>query len=245
MDQYDALYVKWGNYLSVDPAIPKAMTVVESGGVDLAGGEPGSIGILQIMPRYWNDTATTFGVDLGNPEGQIAVCCAILSGQSGHGDFDGWENNFRTLYFPHDDPYTGITQDEYVAWIKKGVELIHDAPQHDGNQPQVVAEHPFAKLVLPEWWEASLAEEQPTDRTTDGIRYHVARRTYTAKGLTPRRSEPKLRAKASGPKVDANEKIIGERIVQVQGQKGYWVLTVDGHYVLGSKLSPKIELELW
>lgn len=122
MNRYDASYVKWGNHHGIDPAIAKAMTVVESGGKDITGGQPGSTGILQIKPQYWQPAADRLGVSLDTPDGQIAVANHILAS-----DRTGWERNFRRFYFPHDDPITGITQDEYVAWIKKGVGIIHAA----------------------------------------------------------------------------------------------------------------------
>jgi hypothetical protein len=117
INQYDASYSAWGQHVGLDPNLCKRMTVVESAGVNLTGGEAGSTGILQIKPDDWNDTARALGVSLYTPDGQIAVCNAILAGTSGHGDYGGWEQNFRRLYFTGDDAFSGVTQDAYVAWI--------------------------------------------------------------------------------------------------------------------------------
>lgn len=149
-------------------------------------------------------------------------------------------------------PAAHLYQYGYNEWIDgtncdlvRAMQENYGQAPRAGNQPHVAAEHrhPYAASVLPDWWQASLKEERPADRTTNGISHHVARRIYVAKALTARRSEPKPGAKESGPKVDANEKLFGERIVHVKGQPGYWVLTADGHFVLGSKLRPKIEVE--
>lgn len=120
INQYDPSYQAWGEYFKIDPNVCKRMTVVESGGVNLSGGQPGSIGILQIKPAFWHDTADRLHVSLNTPDGQIAVCNAILSGLSGHGDYDSVEANFRTLYFTGDDAASGITQDAYWAWVAGG-----------------------------------------------------------------------------------------------------------------------------
>lgn len=129
VNQYDDLFVKWGNAEGVDPAILKSIMVVESGGANPApsAGQPGSIGSMQIKPEYWSDTAANLGVDLNTTEGQIAVAAAILGGKSGHGSYGTWEANFRTLYFPSDDPTTGITQDSYVQSINTTTQQIHNA----------------------------------------------------------------------------------------------------------------------
>jgi hypothetical protein len=148
-------------------------------------------------------------------------------------------------------PAAHLYQYGFNAWIDgTNCDLVRAMTENYGQaslagSDPILAENPYAEPVLPDWFAASLEEEHPTDRTTDGIRYHVARRHYVAKVLTTRRSEPKPRAKESGPKVDANETLFGERIVQVKGQEGYWVLTPDGYYVRGSTLLPKIEVERW
>ena len=148
-------------------------------------------------------------------------------------------------------PVAHLHQYDFNAWIDgTNCDLVRATTENYG-QASLAGDHeeeevnPYAESVLPDWWAASLEEEHPTDRTEGTIKYHVARRNYVAKVLTTRRSKPDPAAPVSGPKVDKNEKLFGERIVQVKGETRYWVLTVDGHYVLGSKLSPKIVLEPW
>ena len=149
-------------------------------------------------------------------------------------------------------PVAHLHQYGFNAWIDgTNCDLVRATVENygqaslAGDQPPVEPENPYAESVLPDWWEASLAEEHPTDRTEGTTKYHVARRNYVAKVLTTRRSEPSPTSPVSGPKVDQHEKVFGERVVQVQGETRYWILTVDGHYVLGSKLSPKIVLDPW
>lgn len=148
-------------------------------------------------------------------------------------------------------PAAHLHQYGFNAWIDgTNCDLVRATVPNFGQarRPEVQPATPvstYAKPVLPPWWDEDVEKERPGDRTTDGIRYRVARRNFVAKVVTTRRSAPDPTSRVSGPKLDVNEKVFGERIVQVKGQRGYWVLTNDGHYVLGSKLSPKITIEPW
>lgn len=95
----------------------------------------------------------------------------------------------------------------------------------------------YTPSVLPEWWDESLTQVHPTDKRVGDKRYWAMRRSFVCHTLTTRRSSPDPTAPVSGPKVQVREKVFGERQVDDD-----FVLTVDGHYIPASKLSPRVKL---
>ena len=75
------------------------------------------------------------------------------------------------------------------------------------------------------------------------MKYRVLRRNFRVKVQTTRRSKPDPRSAVSGPKLAVGELLFSERLVEANGKS--FVLTNDGHYVLASKLSPKVKLTAW
>jgi hypothetical protein len=98
---------------------------------------------------------------------------------------------------------------------------------------------PYAESQLPDWWDESVASPYPGDQSEDGTKFYVCRRNYVAKTGTRRLSAPDGDAPRSGPNLKTGEKVHGERRV-VNGSQ--WVLTVDGHFISGSKLSPPVRI---
>lgn len=121
VDQYDALFIKYGQQYGVDPAVLKSMAMIESGGqgqYDANGaplsrddgfGDGPSVGIMQVKPSIWQSLAPN--ADPNTPEGNIELGAALM-GQSiqQQGSVDGAITN---VYFPTDDP-NGTSQSMYV-----------------------------------------------------------------------------------------------------------------------------------
>lgn len=122
MNQYDSLFVKYGNMYGVDPNALKAVMAVESGGVVPANGH----GLMQVQGN-WQGTG---GYDINTNEGQIAVAAMILGGQVQGGQPGNLEANFRNLYFnaPVDSSGNGTTQDAYWNWIQSNLQGGGAAP---------------------------------------------------------------------------------------------------------------------
>lgn len=97
-NQYDSLYVQYGNQFGVDPSMLKAMAVIESNAQMIPNqGGSGAYGIMQIKQSDWGWLADQMGVSLDTPEGQVAVAAAIL-GQYGNGSTP--EERFLNSYYP-------------------------------------------------------------------------------------------------------------------------------------------------
>lgn len=146
-----------------------------------------------------------------------------------------WHNEFGPDFGQKVCPGS-VVMNETSALIERTREILK-AAQTNGT---VAPLKTYAQSVLPEWWPDSLTQIHLDDKTIDGVNYWALRRGYTVSADTVRRSSPNITSSASGPKLKAGDRIQGERIVENSRQ---WVLTVDGHYVLASKLSPRIKLE--
>lgn len=107
VNQYDNLFVTYGQKYGVDPAMLKAMAVIESGGQMIANqnGFP-NYGIMQLTtnqmsggaPTKWDNVAAKLGVDIMTPEGQVAVAAYVLGGHDG--DAGSPEEIFLSTYYP-------------------------------------------------------------------------------------------------------------------------------------------------
>jgi hypothetical protein len=81
VNAYDAAFVRAGTKHGVDPAMLKAMAVIESGGQMIANqGGSGAWGIMQFKRWIWQPRADAFGYDLNTAAGQIGMAAAILGG---------------------------------------------------------------------------------------------------------------------------------------------------------------------
>jgi hypothetical protein len=137
---FDPEFTKYGQQFGVDPAVLKAMMVVESGG---AAGTPDNgwgTGVMQVQPE-WEAEAQRLGLpSVSTPEGQVAMAAAILGGQASLGQptVEGdWETNFRNIFFPSDVELrtgSGITQDQYVNAVNTLAGDIHAADPTGGGQ---------------------------------------------------------------------------------------------------------------
>ena len=111
VNKYDNLFVTYGQKYGVDPAMLKAMAVIESGGqmIPNQNGFP-NYGIMQLTtnqmmepgsaPTKWDNVAAKLGVDIMTPEGQIAVAAYVLGGHDG--DAGSPQDIFLSTYYPTD-----------------------------------------------------------------------------------------------------------------------------------------------
>lgn len=101
VNQYDALYTQYGNQYGVDPAMLKAMAVIESGGQMIPNGNgSGAYGIMQINTGIWGQQAASMGYDLNTPEGQIGFAAAFLGGAVPGVSGSTPEERFINSYYP-------------------------------------------------------------------------------------------------------------------------------------------------
>lgn len=119
VNQYDAAFVEYGNKYGVDPAMLKAMAVIESGG-QMIEGPAGAYGVMQIKKGIWGTQAAQLGFDLDTPEGQIGMAAAMLGGAVQGVSGSTPQERFLNSYYPTPcytcppgDQDNGITQEVY------------------------------------------------------------------------------------------------------------------------------------
>ncbi|MDQ3694362.1 MAG: transglycosylase SLT domain-containing protein [Chloroflexota bacterium] len=100
LNVYDSTFAAEGARHGVDPAMLKAMSVVESGGVVDAQGVGGAMGLMQIKPDIWGGEAAALGYDLNTPEGQIGFAAALLGGSVPGVAGNTPEERFLSTYYP-------------------------------------------------------------------------------------------------------------------------------------------------
>lgn len=132
-----------------------------------------------------------------------------------------------------------VVMGETSALIERARQIMRAA--QTGGKPATPPA--YAAPELPAWFADSLTELHPGDQTEDGVRYRTMRRNFKVKVQTTRRSKPDPASPVSGPKLPAGELLFGERLVEANGKS--FLLTNDGHYVLASKLSPRVRLTAW
>ena len=154
VNSYDATFVAEGQKWGVDPAMLKAMAVIESGG-QMIQGPAGAYGIMQIKGMNgdgstWGNLADQLGYDLSTPEGQIGVAAAIL-GQYGQGSTP--QERFLNSYYPTDcytcpppDQDNGITQEVYWNQMQGLIDTINGANPGAGTTPAAPGATPTGQL---------------------------------------------------------------------------------------------------
>jgi hypothetical protein len=137
VNQYDAQLSAAAAKHGVDPAMLKAMMIIESGGDPGAAGAGGAIGLMQVKPEYWQAEAQSLGYDLYTPEGQIGMAAAILGGDVGATRGMSPEEAFVSVYYPTpclDCPgESGHTPRMYLDDMRMYMDIINAA----GGQPTV------------------------------------------------------------------------------------------------------------
>lgn len=100
VNQWDQQILQSSERHGVDPAMLKAMMIVESGGVANAADPNGAIGLMQVKPAYWQGEASQLGYDLYTPEGQIGMAAAIIGGDVAATRGMDPKTAFLSVYYP-------------------------------------------------------------------------------------------------------------------------------------------------
>lgn len=83
-----------------------AIMGIESGGNPQAHSPAGAVGLMQVMPQYWQETANQWGGDLWDPWVNIRTAAEILA--RGHAHWGSWEQS-AAAYFGAIDETGAIT----------------------------------------------------------------------------------------------------------------------------------------
>jgi hypothetical protein len=138
INQWDsAVMTAAAKYPGVDPAMVKAMMIVESGGDPNAAGVGGAVGLMQIKPEYWQSRMPP-GVDLSTPQGQIEGAFAILSGSVpgvvGNTPMERFLNSYYPIPAGADATgESGHTQNMYLSDMEMYMNIIHGAAPTGGG----------------------------------------------------------------------------------------------------------------
>jgi cell wall-associated NlpC family hydrolase len=87
-----------------------AIMGLESNGVNLAPNEAGAMGLMQVVPRYWQELANQYGGNLMDPYTNIRTAAAIL--QQNYDTYGSWEKAAAAYFggagaFNDDGSYSG------------------------------------------------------------------------------------------------------------------------------------------
>lgn len=97
---------------SVESGVPWQVLIaimgIESGGNPQTLSPVGAVGLMQVMPQYWQDTATRWGEDLWDPWVNIRTAAEILT--QGYLQWGTWEQA-AAAYFGAIDDQGNITTD--------------------------------------------------------------------------------------------------------------------------------------
>lgn len=189
MNQYDASFASAGQKWGVDPAMLKAMAVIESGG-QMIEGPAGAYGVMQIKEGDWGWLANQLGVSLSTPEGQIEVAAAIL-GQYGNGSNP--QERFLNSYYPTPcytcppgDQDNGITQEVYWNNMQGLISTINGAGGGTTTAPTTVdptTDQPTGQL--PPGANTPIAGGGPTETQTPNTSLIPGMDTPRSDGTTP------------------------------------------------------------
>lgn len=88
---------QWSNYIgeaSNEHGVPwqviASVMGIESGGTNGGVSPAGAVGLMQVMPEYWQDTANKYGGDLNDPRTNIMTGAAVLKYY--YDTYGSWEN---------------------------------------------------------------------------------------------------------------------------------------------------------
>jgi N-acetylmuramoyl-L-alanine amidase CwlA len=109
--------------------------------------------------------------------------------------------------------------------------------------PPAPPEPTYPPAVLPEWFDHQATQDRPNDLKYNGRTAYVCMRNYKALANTVPRVEPDTKAKASGPKILAGQKVFGVRLWIHPDDLRTWIITEDGHWLLASKFSPRVRID--
>lgn len=126
----------------VDPAMLKAMMVIESGGISGIPNQNGysAVGLMQVKPDIHQPYASALGYDLRTDEGQIGYAAALLGGQTPLTQGMSPEEAFLQVYYPTgglDVPgEDGHTPRQYLNDMHVLMEVINQSGIANSQPPQ-------------------------------------------------------------------------------------------------------------
>lgn len=89
--QWDDLINRVSKESGVPPEVLRSIMAIESQGQNLAANQAGAMGLMQVVPEYWQTTANAYGGDLMDPYTNIRTAAEVLKqGYSGYGN--SWDN---------------------------------------------------------------------------------------------------------------------------------------------------------
>lgn len=136
INEYDTYFANAAKEFSFDGNILKAMAKIESGGAGqfdangnvLAGpdqyGGCAAMGVMQIKPCFWGETAGAINADLMQPEGNIRTAAKLMADWTK--ETGSWENAITQRYHPGTGQF-GLTQSGYVATVKNYLQELQGA----------------------------------------------------------------------------------------------------------------------
>lgn len=89
--QWDDLINRVANESGVPAEVLRSIMAIESQGQNLSANQAGAVGLMQVVPEYWQETANAYGGDLSDPYTNIRTAAEVLKqGYAGYGN--NWEN---------------------------------------------------------------------------------------------------------------------------------------------------------
>lgn len=147
-------------------------------------------------------------------------------------------------------PAAHLHQYGFNAWIDgTNCDLVRATVENYGQALPPAAPPPpptWPDPWVPDGWDDWVDNPNATVKRVGNLRYRPVRMAFTVKVLTTQRVKPDPKSPNAGEKVDVNTKIHSAFIVDDKTVPGkYWIQPDTGVYILGSKCSPKIEIEPW
>jgi cell wall-associated NlpC family hydrolase len=107
---YTDLLKKVADESGVPWQVLAATMALESGGQNLAPNADGAVGLMQVVPTYWQDTANKFGGDLNDPYVNIRTAAEIM--KQNYDTYGSWEKASAAYFggggaFNSDGSYSG------------------------------------------------------------------------------------------------------------------------------------------
>ncbi len=121
-DRWDDLINRVSKETGVDKAIIKSIMAIESGGDARAHSHAGAVGLMQVMPNYWQGLANNYGGNLWDPYTNVRTGTQILKdAYQQHGSWDAAVNVYFTGS-PNPNPSTS----DGISTANQYLRMFHD-----------------------------------------------------------------------------------------------------------------------
>lgn len=105
-NQWDSLMKQASTESGTPWQVLAAIMGIESGGQNLTANSAGAVGLMQVVPKYWQDLANQYGGDLSNPYTNIRTAADIL--KMNYDKYGSWDKA-AAAYFGAIDANGNIT----------------------------------------------------------------------------------------------------------------------------------------